>query len=69
MKVGMTSLFGGWNPPWRPPMLWTIALVLLALWLIGVVTTTTLGGWIHLLVVVAAIVLVIRLLQGRRITA
>ncbi|MGA2233413.1 MAG: lmo0937 family membrane protein [Tepidisphaeraceae bacterium] len=46
-------------------MLWTIACVLLILWLLGIVTSYTAGGLIHLLLVVALIVVVIRLLQGR----
>jgi len=46
-------------------MLWTIILVLGILWLLGVLTSTTMGGLIHVLLVVAVIVLVFRLLQGR----
>ena len=48
-------------------MLWTLALVLLVLWLLGTVTSYTMGGLIHLLLVVALVVVVIRLIQGRRI--
>ena len=48
-------------------MLWTIVVVLLALWLVGLLTSTTLGGLIHALLVVALIVVVVRLLQGRRV--
>ena len=47
-------------------MLWTIAIVLLALWALGLVTSTTMGGLIHLLIVFAVIVVAIRLIQGRR---
>lgn len=47
-------------------MLWTIIGVLLALWLLGLLTEFTLGGFIHLLLVVALIVLVIQLVTGRR---
>ncbi|HEX3323360.1 MAG TPA: lmo0937 family membrane protein [Terriglobales bacterium] len=47
-------------------MLWTIFVVLLVLWLLGVVSSYTLGGFIHLLLVLAVIVLVINLIQGRR---
>ena len=47
-------------------MLWTIAVVLVVLWLLGTLTSFTLGGFIHVLLVIAAIVIVIRLLQGRR---
>lgn len=47
-------------------MLWTIFLVLLVLWALGLVTAYTMGGMIHLLLVVALAVMVVRLLQGRR---
>jgi hypothetical protein len=47
-------------------MLWTIFVILLVLWLLGVVTGTTFGGLVHILIVIAVIVLVIQLLQGRR---
>lgn len=47
-------------------MLWTIALVLLALWLLGMVSSTTAGGILHVLLVAAVIVVAVRLLQGRR---
>ena len=46
-------------------MLWTIFIILLVLWLLGVVTSYTLGGFIHLLLVLALVVLVIRIIQGR----
>lgn len=46
-------------------MLWTILAILLVLWLVGLLTNYTLNGFIHVLLVIAAIVLVIRLLQGR----
>ncbi len=48
-------------------MLWTLAIVLLALWALGLVTSTTMGGLIHVLIVVAVIAVLIRVLQGRRI--
>jgi len=47
-------------------MLWTIVVILLVLWLLGLVTSYTLGGFIHLLLVLAVIVIVINLIQGRR---
>jgi hypothetical protein len=47
-------------------MLWTIFAVLLVLWLLGVVGSYTLGGFIHLLLVLALVVLVIQLISGRR---
>jgi len=48
-------------------MLETIAVVLVVLWLLGLVTSYTLGGFIHILLVLAVIVIVIRLIQGRRV--
>lgn len=47
-------------------MLWTIFVVLLILWLLGFVSSYTLGGFIHLLLVLALVILVINLLSGRR---
>ena len=48
-------------------MLWTIAVILIVLWALGLVTSYTMGGFIHLLLVVAVIVLLIRLIQGRSV--
>jgi hypothetical protein len=48
-------------------MLWTIFVILAVLWLLGMVSSYTMGGLIHLLLVLAVIVLVINLLQGRRL--
>ena len=48
-------------------MLWTIAVILLVLWGLGWVTSYTIGGYIHILLVVAVIVVVVRLIQGRRV--
>ncbi len=48
-------------------MLWTIFVILLILWLLGLVSGYTMGGVVHVLLVIAIIVLVIRLIQGRRI--
>lgn len=47
-------------------MLWTIAVVLVVLWLLGLVTSYTLGGFIHILLVLAVIVILINVIQGRR---
>ena len=47
-------------------MLWTLFVILLVLWLLGLVSSYTLGGFIHILLVIAVVVLVIQLLQGRR---
>lgn len=46
-------------------MLWTIAVILVVLWLLGLVTSYTMGGFIHLLLVLAIIVVLIRIIQGR----
>jgi hypothetical protein len=48
-------------------MLMTIAIILIVLWALGLVTSTALGGFIHLLLVLAIIVILIRVIQGRRI--
>jgi hypothetical protein len=48
-------------------MLWTIAVILAVLWLLGLVSSYTMGGFIHILLVLAIIVVVINLIQGRRV--
>ena len=48
-------------------MLWTIAIVLLLLWFLGLVTSYTMGGFIHLLLVLAVVSVLIRIIQGRRV--
>jgi hypothetical protein len=55
------GLLWDWNS-----MLWTILVVLFVLWLLGVVTSYTLGGFIHILLLVALAIFVINLIQGRR---
>ena len=47
-------------------MLWTIAVILLVLWALGLVSSYTIGGFIHILLVIAIIVLLIGVIQGRR---
>jgi len=47
-------------------MLWTIFVILLVLWLVGLVSSYTLGGFIHLILVAAVIVLILQLISGRR---
>ncbi len=47
-------------------MLWTIAVVLLILWGLGVVTGTTMSGFIHVLLVIAIVVVLVRIISGRR---
>lgn len=48
-------------------MLWTIAVIFIVLWLLGLVSSYTMGGFIHVLLVVAVVVILIRLIQGRKI--
>ena len=48
-------------------MLWTIAVVLIVLWLLGIVTAYTMGGFIHVLLVIAIIFALLRFIQGRRV--
>jgi Family of unknown function (DUF5670) len=47
-------------------MLWTIAVILIVLWAVGLVSSYTMGGLIHILLVIAVVVIVINLIQGRR---
>jgi hypothetical protein len=49
-------------------MLWTIFIILLILWALGLVTSYTMGGFIHVLLVVALVVVVLQLFSGRRVT-
>ncbi|MDD5286520.1 MAG: lmo0937 family membrane protein [Desulfuromonadaceae bacterium] len=48
-------------------MLWTICVVLIILWLLGIVTSYTMGGLIHILLVIAIIVVLVRVIQGRKV--
>jgi Family of unknown function (DUF5670) len=48
-------------------MLMTVAIILIALWLLGLVTSTTMGGLIHVLLVVAIVVFLVRVIQGRKV--
>ncbi len=47
-------------------MLYTIAVVLLVLWLLGLVTSTTMGGFVHVLLVIAVVMVLLRLISGRK---
>jgi hypothetical protein len=49
-------------------MLWTIAVILLVLWLLGLVSAYTMGGFIHVLLVIAIVVIIVQVIQGRRLT-
>ena len=48
-------------------MLYTIAVVLIVLWLLGLVTSTTMGGFIHVLIVIAVVVVLLRIISGRKV--
>ncbi|HMS65966.1 MAG TPA: lmo0937 family membrane protein [Ignavibacteria bacterium] len=48
-------------------MLWTIFVILVVLWLLGMVTSYTMGGFIHILLIIAIVVVLIRIIQGRRV--
>ena len=47
-------------------MLYTIAIILLILWLLGLVTSTTMGGFIHILIVIALVMILVRVITGRK---
>ena len=49
-------------------MLWTISVILVIMWLLGLVSSYTMGGFIHVLLVIAVIVVLLNLIQGRRTT-
>lgn len=48
-------------------MLWTICMILVVIWLLGMVTSITMGGLIHILLVAALVVVLVRVIQGRRV--
>jgi hypothetical protein len=48
-------------------MLWTISVILLVLWVLGLVSSYTMGGYIHVLLVIAIVVVLVRVIQGRKI--
>jgi hypothetical protein len=48
------------------PMLWTIAVILIVLWLLGMVSGYTMGYFIHILLVIAIVIILVRIIQGRR---
>ncbi|HUU97385.1 MAG TPA: lmo0937 family membrane protein [Phycisphaerae bacterium] len=49
-------------------MLWTLAVILVAMWLLGMITSYTMSGFIHILLVVAIVAVLIRVIQGRRLS-
>ena len=48
-------------------MLWTIAVIMIVLWLLGIVTSYTMGGLVHLLLVIAVVMVLLNIIQGRRV--
>ena len=60
------QMFLRWKNDLEDTMLWTIFVILLVLWLLGLVSSYTLGGYIHLLLVIALVVLILQLISGRR---
>jgi hypothetical protein len=48
-------------------MLWTLAVILLVLWLVGLLTSYTLGGFIHILLVIAVVVILVRIIRGKKV--
>jgi len=54
-------------PLHKDAMLWTICVILIVLWLLGMVTSYTMGGLIHILLVIAIIVVLVRVIQGRKV--
>lgn len=48
-------------------MLWTVAVILLVLWAVGLVSSYTMGGFIHILIVLAVIVVLVQVIQGRKV--
>jgi len=48
-------------------MLWTICVILIALWILGIATAYTMGGLIHILLIIAVVVLLLRIIQGRKV--
>lgn len=67
-EAGIPRAFSTVSKPFRRMrMLWTIFLVLVVLWMLGVVSSYTLGGFIHVLLVLAIVALLVQLIQGRRV--
>jgi hypothetical protein len=55
------------SPRREVSMLWTLCMILIVLWLLGMVTSYTMGGLIHILLVIAIIVFLLRIIQGRKV--
>jgi hypothetical protein len=64
--VGERNSRGSSRARWRTDMLWTIFVILVVMWLLGMVSSYTLGGFIHVLLLLAIAVVLINIIQGRR---
>ena len=62
----MWAVWAVWDSRREGRMLWTVAVVLLLLWVLGLVSATTMGGFIHVLLVAALALVLVRVIQGRR---
>jgi hypothetical protein len=65
-RLGCTGWVQPTTPEGGPAMLWTIAVILLVLWVLGMATSYTVGGVVHLLLVIAIVVIVFQFIGGRR---
>ena len=66
-EIAQVNQSAGWKTEKVDAMLYTIAVVLLILWLLGLVTSYTMGGFIHILLVIAIVLIVVRLIQGKKV--
>jgi len=64
--INMAAGSGNAKSERRNVMLWTIAVILIILWVLGLVSSYTMGGFVHFLLVIAIIVIIIQVIQGRR---
>jgi hypothetical protein len=63
---GQEGEIQSWNTGMESDMLWTVFVILLILWLLGLMTSHTMGGFIHILLVIAIVVVLVQVIQGRR---
>ena len=67
LQIGVYRWPEGSRPEKENTMLWTIFAVMIALWLLGMVTAYTMGGLIHILLIIALIVMLVRIIRGRKV--
>jgi hypothetical protein len=67
LSVDRTATDTGYKEPGKKNMLYTLAVILLVAWLLGMVSSATMGGFIHILLVVAIVLVLVRLIQGRKV--